>query len=447
MKTISKILAAFFIVYGVFIISPANAVTESNDDYQDNGVVVGTKVGGALIEEKLEYPEAGWKRYDNTNELIEYLGLHKILRDEDYYSSTLSLSWGNKSKIHFVVEGSKFRLLLGNVPEDFKVVNYPFELFKTKIYVDGNLVDTKCSISSRLNYARGSMLKYEYEFENSGKHDVVLEMDSDIDEVHLDAIDVMGRLIDKNEMTESDKNHMYKLYRYYNDTADSYLYSFINSSSLGNGYIKDSEVSYNAYQEMASGTVPIYEYYRAKDNKYFYTMNNNLIAKEDSNYKFLGLKFFMDKTTASNIVVFEKPLLGKLLSLYRYCKYSNDDHLYTTNFNELGEGNLGYTYESVQCHVFECKEDNTVELYRYCRYGDNMHFYTTDIGELGTENSEYSFEGVCGYVYDSQINGSVELYRYYQNSTGGHFYTTNFNELGNGNGDYILEKVECYVMP
>jgi len=37
--------------------------------------------------------------------------------------------------------------------------------------------------------------------------------------------------------------------------------------------------------------------------------------------------------------------------LYRYYEPNNYDHFYTTNFNELRNGNLGWYLEGVQCYV------------------------------------------------------------------------------------------------
>lgn len=446
MKNIIKVLSLLILISGMYMTCSVLAVTEQEAEYHDSNIVFGTEGEGALIEEQLESPESGWKRYDDTNELIEYLGLHKVLRDENYYSDTLSLSWGKESKIHFVVAGSKFRLLLGNVPEEFKVVDYPFELFKTKIYVDGNPVEAKCSISSRLNYARGCMLKYEYEFDSYGKHDVVLEMDSDIDEVHLDSIDVLGSLVHKSATKDSNGNIICDLHRYYNSDTGTYLYDFNDSQSLGQGYFKDGK-TYKAYLNKTNSTVPVYEYYMSKENKYYYTLDKSLINENSKLYKFAGIKFYIDKSIADDMVITEKPAFSNLLSLYRYCNYYNEEHFYTNDINKLNEGNSIYRYEGVQCHLFEFEEYDTIKFHRYFRLADSTHFYTTDFSKYGFGNAEYKYEGICGYVYPSKKDGSTELYRYYNKYNKTYFFTTDYTELGEGNSVYTLEGVECYVIP
>lgn len=347
MKNIIKILSLLILVSAMYMTCSVSVVTEQEAQYHDSNIVFGTDGEGALIEEQLESPESGWKRYDDTNELIEYLGLHKVLRDENYYSDTLSLSWGKGSKIHFVVAGSKFRLLLGNVPEEFKVVDYPFELFKTKIYVDGNPVESKCSVSSRLNYARGCMLKYEYEFDNYGKHDVVLEMNSDNDEVHLDSIDVLGSLVHKSATKDSNGNIICDLHRYYNSDTGTYLYDFNDS----------------------------------------HTNDINELHEGNSTFRYEGVQCHLFESEEYDTIKF-----------HRYFRLVDSMHFYTTDFSKYGFGNAEYKYEGICGYVYPSKKDGSTELYRYYNKYNKTYFFTTDYTELGEGNSVYNLEGVECYV-------------------------------------------------
>ncbi len=131
--------------------------------------------------------------------------------------------------------------------------------------------------------------------------------------------------------------------------------------------------------------------------------------------------------------------------LYRYRSSSNPDHFFTTNFDELGNGNDDYIAEGIQCYVFASPQPGTVPLYRY--RGGPDHFYTTDFNELGNGREGYISEGIQCYVFASQQPGTVPLYRYRNNQYQGHFYTTNFYELGNGKNGYVLEGIMCYVYP
>ncbi|MBE6049740.1 MAG: hypothetical protein E7214_03525 [Clostridium sp.] len=445
MKKFIKLLCILLVAVEVLLNSAAFAVSELSPIIHKNEIVTGTEGEGAILEEQLEMPEKGWKRYDDTSEFIQYTGSYKQLSDSEYYDNTLSLCWGKGSKVHFNVDGSKMRILLGTVPEKFKVVDYPYELVKTNIYIDGKVIDTMFSVSSRLNYTKGSIIKYEYDFDKAGKHDVVFEMNSDTDEIHLDAVDVIGKLINKSVNTDADGNVISTLHRYYNSNTGTYLYDFRDEASLGDGYIKD-DTTCTAYLNKTNYTIPVYEYYRAKDNKYFYTMDKSVIGN-DKHYQYLGAKFYIDKDNAQKMVITQKPLLGRILELYRYCRNFDQEHFYTTNWNEVGSGNAVYNYEGVECRIFECQEDDTIPLYRYCRNDGGIHFYTTNPNELGAGNPGYTSEGIVGYVYSFEAKGTVKLYRYYQKSIGGHFYTTNFNELGNGNDAYASENIACYVLP
>src|SRR6266511_2582105 len=73
------------------------------------------------------------------------------------------------------------------------------------------------------------------------------------------------------------------------------------------------------------------------------------------------------------------------------------------------------------------------------------HFYTTDWNELGWGKYGWSYEGVQCYVFAEQVPGSLPLYRYWNPSIGDHFYTTNWNELGAGRYGWSLEGIQCYV--
>ncbi len=133
--------------------------------------------------------------------------------------------------------------------------------------------------------------------------------------------------------------------------------------------------------------------------------------------------------------------------LYRYYNPYLGDHFYTIDFNNLGYGNYGWSFEWVQCHVFPQQAPGTVPLYRYYNAQLGDHFYTTDYNELGGGSYGYALERVECYIYPWQAAGTVPLYRYYNPYNGDHFYTTDFNELGYGNYGWNFEWVQGYVLP
>ena len=124
------------------------------------------------------------------------------------------------------------------------------------------------------------------------------------------------------------------------------------------------------------------------------------------------------------------------------------DHFYTTNFAELGGGNLGYKYEGIQGYVLRYSPPTTTKLYRYYLGEPSRdHFYTTNWYELGAGSGGYRYEGVAAYVYPNQDPGTVPLYRYYNKETIDHFYTTSWAELGAGRIGYAYEGIAAYIYP
>ncbi len=140
---------------------------------------------------------------------------------------------------------------------------------------------------------------------------------------------------------------------------------------------------------------------------------------------------------------------GLAYQLYRYYSAGQGDHFYTTNFNELGFGGLGYVIEGTMGSLVSAAFSScgATPLYRYYNGSIGDHFYTTSWSELGAGGSGWSYEGVQGYCFASPTTGTVPLYRYYSGGQGDHFYTTNFGELGGGRIGYDFEGVQCYVVP
>ncbi len=133
------------------------------------------------------------------------------------------------------------------------------------------------------------------------------------------------------------------------------------------------------------------------------------------------------------------------LPLHRYWSSLTGDHFYTTNWNELGNGGFGWTYEGIGCYVHAAAEPGTVPLYRYFSPGTGQHFYTTSWSELGAGRDGWVYEGVQCHVYPSAAAGTTPLHRYWNASVGDHFYTIDWNELGNGRYGWTYEGVQCWV--
>jgi hypothetical protein len=94
--------------------------------------------------------------------------------------------------------------------------------------------------------------------------------------------------------------------------------------------------------------------------------------------------------------------------------------------------------------------EDVVPLFRYWN-GHNPvydHLYTTDFSELGYGNYGWVLETIQCYVYDTQLPGTIPLHRYWngRNPVYDHLYTTNWAELGYGKYGWSYEKVQCYLV-
>jgi hypothetical protein len=142
------------------------------------------------------------------------------------------------------------------------------------------------------------------------------------------------------------------------------------------------------------------------------------------------------------------PLAGDT-RLYRYWNRITRDHLYTTNFAELGEGGLVWLYErNIIYYVFSSQVPGTVPLYRFWNPTDSDHFYTTGEAERRALdlNPNWRSEGIACYVFPTQRPGMVRLHRYYNEVIRDHFYTTDPAEVPrNVFGEYREEPMSCWI--
>jgi len=131
--------------------------------------------------------------------------------------------------------------------------------------------------------------------------------------------------------------------------------------------------------------------------------------------------------------------------LHRYWHSVSGHHFYTTNWNELGGGGFGWTYEGVQCHVLAAAEVGAVPLHRYYHPSTGAHFYTTNWNELASGAHGWIYEGIACHVRPGAAPGMTPLYRYWNGAVGDHFYTIQWGELGNGRFGWTYEGIQCWV--
>ncbi|MGN4125840.1 discoidin domain-containing protein [Lysinibacillus sphaericus] len=160
----------------------------------------------ATIGQALPQPESGWKRYDNTNTLIEYKGAFTHENVTGAYNSTTSFNpkISTDGEIHFYFKGTSLRILSPNHP----TIRTP----KTSIFIDDVEFEIKCNLGN--DYA---VISFEKTGLEDKLHKVVIKnftLNSGTTSIYapfgLDAIDINDngelrlpymRLIVKNPTT------------------------------------------------------------------------------------------------------------------------------------------------------------------------------------------------------------------------------------------------------
>jgi Dual-action HEIGH metallo-peptidase/Repeat of unknown function (DUF5648) len=119
--------------------------------------------------------------------------------------------------------------------------------------------------------------------------------------------------------------------------------------------------------------------------------------------------------------------------VFRYHRRSISDHLYTTNFQELGGGsnlNTDYTFEGVAFFAFNNSTTGTVPVFRLNNTSSGEHFYTADVNERNTllapKKTKWVAEGINGvafHAFPKNSNQGEIVHRFIGN--GKHFFTKN----------------------
>jgi hypothetical protein len=120
---------------------------------------------------------------------------------------------------------------------------------------------------------------------------------------------------------------------------------------------------------------------------------------------------------------------------------SSGQRFYSIDFNEPPSS---WTYEGITGYVYDGLASGTTPLYRYYNTGSGDHLYTTNWNELGAGGSGgWVYEGISCYIFGSQVTGSVPLERWYNPTNGWHFYTgwpisPGANWIDEGPAGYVL---------
>ena len=145
------------------------------------------------------------------------------------------------------------------------------------------------------------------------------------------------------------------------------------------------------------------------------------------------------------VVLTQHLFAAAAVKLYRYNNSSTHDHIFTTDWNELGESKYGYSFEGVAGYVMNEPAEGTVPCYRYLNSAKKIHFYTTSLDEMGEGKYGFQKEGIAFYVYATQVANTTAFHRYVNKTSGNHFYTTSLDELGEGKYGFSYEGIACYI--
>ena len=452
------ILLSFTFIFSVFGNGELAKAASSRIHYDD--VLVGTNNlngttnNSAKLLDRLVSPEKGWKRYDDSNSKIKYVGQNWIFNDKydeygSYYKSTSSYI-GYKDSVKFTIIGSKLRII-GAGAVGYRTTD---ERFNTvMVYVDGvSKGYLKHTVESGTNLDTSQIIMFEYTFDSFGKHEIEIVREKVEFGFGFDAIDLdsNGQLVDDSIQYNPILNVESPI------TNNAYTGSFnlsgyaLNQSGIkavktyiDDVYSRDTQIG---IQRTDVGTN--YPAYPGANNSGFSTTYNasdfsigthimkvQAIGNDGTiQEKLLYLYVYSNKIIVS-------PDNNTIAPFFRYC--NGPDHFYSVGPEKVDIKQYGYEYEGLSCYVYKTQKPGTVPLYRYNNGID--HFYTTGYSELGEGKYGYVYEGISCYVYPTQQPGTVPLYRYANGTE--HFYTTGYSELGNGNYGYVLEKIECYVLP
>ena len=133
--------------------------------------------------------------------------------------------------------------------------------------------------------------------------------------------------------------------------------------------------------------------------------------------------------------------------LLRYFNPKANDHLYTADPAQLGDGRDGYIRDGVAGAIFPGRVQGTVPLYRYWNGAKQDHIFTTDFQELWYGKDGYEYVAVEGYVYPKEQKGSRALHRYRNGASNDNLLTTDIDEFGGKKGakGFSYVKVEGWV--
>lgn len=241
------------------------------------------------------------------------------------------------------------------------------------------------------------------------------------------------------------------VYRYRNPGNGNVLHT-TNFAELGAGdpWFEYEGIAGWVYPDARQGTKPIYRYYNKSTRRHDVTVDpkKRNAKRGGGGYGFeaiIGYAIDDDFGPGKDARIVN----ASAQEFMRYFNSSTNDHMYTADPNQLGDGDDGYVRDGVAGGIFRERVKGTQPLYRYWNDTTKDHIFTTRFRDLWYGKDGYEYIGVEGYIYPTERKDALALHRYVNNRTRDNLLTTDFDEFGGktGKDGFSYVGVEGWVPP
>jgi hypothetical protein len=121
---------------------------------------------------------------------------------------------------------------------------------------------------------------------------------------------------------------------------------------------------------------------------------------------------------------------NKGLPFLRYKGKNGYSNYYTTDYNELMEGNDNYVPDGIMGRVFidNTKDNSLIAMAYYFNSKTKDHYYTNVLSELGMGKDDYEFIRLYYLYPDADGKTRLPLIRFFNEESQQHFYTSDATE-------------------
>ena len=211
---------------------------------------------------------------------------------------------------------------------------------------------------------------------------------------------------------------------YSKEGFNSLAYTDIEYIQLKDKLVTTSEIEYlgrASFEFNSTKSNPVYEFYNAGSDAYFYTSDvnerNTIIANSNEGY---SKNIFIQKSRTSD---------------YNY--YNANEKI----FVEYSTGEMPYFYQGSSYNAASTNSTLTRAIHRFYNTDTGHHLWSIDPAEIELIKSKwdsgewsYKYEGTSYLVYSADPDKSdasigEEVYRLYNSASGRHFYTADSEEV------------------